>query len=104
MKAALIEVDQCLTEMGVATHMVNVIHDEIQFDGPLGELDLLHKTVPFLMCETDPITAGINEVVPILVDHEVTVTNWAEKCPYEEFLRIAAFDREFVPTCDTEGL
>lgn len=87
MKAALIETDRWLQgdeTWRVRSHMVSVVHDEIQLDGPVSELDLLHRAIPRCMCELNPITAEIGEVVPILVDHEVTFTNWAEKQPYEE--------------------
>ena len=85
MKAALLEVDQWQRDMlGMQSHMVSVVHDEIQFDGPASELWLLHDHVPVLMCEDDDITAEIGEVVPILVDHEVSLTNWAEKEAYCE--------------------
>lgn len=84
MKAALIQVDQNLAGNHCASHMVNVVHDEIQIDGPVEELPLMHSEIPFLMCAADPVTAEIAKVVPILVDHEVTFTTWADKQPYEE--------------------
>lgn len=70
----------------VQSQMVSVVHDEIQFDGPTDELWMLHESVPRLMCEADPTTAEIAAVVPILVDHEVTFSNWAEKESYESWL------------------
>ena len=85
MKAALLETDGWLTlNDAIESHMVSVVHDEIQFDGPLDEAAILHDEVPHLMCAADPTTAEIGEVIPILVDHDVSTTNWAEKQPYEE--------------------
>jgi DNA polymerase I len=86
MKEALIKVDAWLASHGteetdlVHSHMVNVVHDEIQLDGPEAEVDMLHRAIPRLMRNDE-----IHEVVPILVDHEVSTTTWAEKMPYEEW-------------------
>ena len=85
MKEALIKVDTWLMNAqdwreSVQSHMVSTVHDEIQMDGPEHEVDLLHDTVPLLMRNEE-----IHEIVPILVDHEVSTTNWAEKIPYEEW-------------------
>jgi DNA polymerase-1 len=80
MKAALIRVDRWQRAAGIESRMVSVIHDEIIFDGPEEEIPLLHEEVPPLMRE-DFLTA----VVPIEIDHEVSVTSWAEKVSYEDW-------------------
>lgn len=101
MKAALLEVDRGIRAVGanqlhvylpdgshrpLESQMVSVVHDEIQFDGPVSEVPILHAFIPRYMCEVDPITAEIGQVIPILVDHDVSTTTWADKRPYEEVL------------------
>lgn len=82
MKQALLRVDKHLNggDWGVPieSRMVTVIHDEIIIDGPEIELSLLHDVIPGLMCDVPKV----NEVVPLLVDHEVSTTSWAEKEAY----------------------
>lgn len=63
------------------THVVSVIHDELLLDGPPHEAEWVHEVVPPLMAEAAP--AAVLEVVPILVEHEVSTTSWAEKEDYE---------------------
>ncbi len=83
MKRALLKIDQHLLEHPeIASHMVSVIHDEIILDGPESELELLHEIVPALI--GDEI---IERVVPIGVDHEVSLSNWAEKEDYSDWLK-----------------
>lgn len=95
MKAALIQVDGWLSDNdAIESHMVSVVHDEIQFDGPLEEAAILHDEIPHLMCAADPTMAGIADVVPILVDHEVSTTTWADKAPYEEVIGQIGFARQ----------
>ena len=62
------------------SHMVNVIHDSAMFDGPVDELGVLHDVIPRLM-----VDERVNEIVPILVDHEVSTATWADKIPYEDW-------------------
>lgn len=87
MKASLVKIDRWLGEQRMIfgdplfSHMVSVIHDEIIFDGPQGEIEFLHEHIPALMDD-----ARISAIVPIGVDHEVSVTNWAEKMDYKEWL------------------
>jgi len=81
MKAALIRVDAWIQESGVASRMVSTIHDSIVFDGPEHELPILHEHVPELMRED-----WLTEVIPIEVDHEVSLETWADKIPYDEWL------------------
>jgi DNA polymerase-1 len=65
----------------MASRMVSVVHDELIFDGPEDEVDELHIHVPPLMI----VRHDIHEIVPILVDHEVSVTSWADKQDYAEW-------------------
>lgn len=84
MKLALLRVDEwLLSRPDVLSRMVSVIHDEIIFDGPEREIPILHESIPPLMADIFP---AVTEVVPVTVDHEVSVTNWAEKIEYEEWL------------------
>ena len=80
MKASLLRVHDWQRESGVESRMVSVIHDEIIFDGPESEIDVLHEHVPPLMRE-DRIT----DVIPLDVDHEVSVASWADKTEYDEW-------------------
>lgn len=82
MKRALIKVDHALgSKPEIRSHMVSVIHDEIMFDGPEDELPLLHYMIPSLM--GDEI---IERILPLGVDHEVSLTSWADKMDYDEWL------------------
>lgn len=93
MKQALLRVDAWLREHPeIESRMVSVIHDEIIFDGPEHEVEILHEAIPPLM-----VDATVHEVVPIEVDHEVSTSTWADKVSYEEWketvgdgIRIAA--------------
>jgi DNA polymerase-1 len=80
LKRSLIRVDRWLETQDLASHMILNVHDEIDFDGPADEVAHLHEHVPALMVEE-----LIAPVVPILVDHEVSPTNWAEKLDYDEW-------------------
>lgn len=81
MKQALVRVHRWLQETELESHIVSVIHDELIIDGPVGpELTALHCNVPVLMSHEQ-----VNEIVPVVVDHEVSTTNWAEKIAYEEW-------------------
>jgi DNA polymerase I len=81
MKAALLKVDAWLQEHPeIESRMVSVVHDEIIFDGPEHEIPILHEVIPDLM-RFD----FLHSVIPIDVDHEVSVTNWGEKMSYEEW-------------------
>lgn len=81
MKAALLKVDAWLREHPeIESRMVSVVHDEIIFDGPEHEIPILHEVIPDLM-RFD----FLHDVIPIDVDHEVSVTSWAEKMSYEEW-------------------
>jgi len=62
----------------LSSRMVSVIHDEIIFDGPVSELATLNKKIPPLMI----VRQDVHEIVPIVVDHEISLTTWADKGPY----------------------
>lgn len=86
MKAAIVRVHRYLkvTEGWVEplqSHMVSVVHDELIFDGPAREVAQLHSVIPDLM-----VDATVNETIPVLVDHEVSSTSWADKVDYDEWL------------------
>lgn len=78
MKLAIIRVNQALLDEA-ESRLVLTVHDELVIDGPESEIDLLHEHVPRLMTSVPEIT----EVVPLGVDHEVSLTNLAEKISYE---------------------
>lgn len=67
------------------SHLVLTIHDELVLDGPLAETRWLHETIPPLM--DDPI---ISAVVPILVDHDISPTHWAERIDYDDWASMEA--------------
>jgi DNA polymerase I len=81
MKRAILGVHRHLREHPeLETRMVSVIHDELIGDAPLSELPYFAEHLPTLMRQG---FEHIHEVVPILVDIEVSVTSWAEKQSYE---------------------
>ena len=82
MKQALIKVDAWIRSTDLESRMVLTIHDEIGIDGPEHELPILYEHVPALMADFPFIT----EVIPIEVDHEISLASWAEKITYEEWL------------------
>ena len=84
MKHAILKVDEGLRSMDLEARMVSVIHDELILDAPLDEVKLLSKTVPVWM--SIPATeVGINQIVPITADFEVSTTSWADKTDYTEW-------------------
>jgi DNA polymerase-1 len=82
LKRGLIRVSRFLkANPDLQSHMILTIHDSIDFDGPADEVEFLHLNVPGLM-GGEPLIA---EVVPILVEHEVSPRYWSEKFPYDEW-------------------
>lgn len=81
MKLALIRVHEWERTSHVWSRPVLTVHDEIVIDGPECELEQLHEEIPGLMTDFPEIT----EWVPLGVDHEVSLTNMAEKMVYEEW-------------------
>lgn len=57
-----------------ASHIVNIVHDEIVLDASANEIPALVKIIPNLMGNKT-----VEEYVPIEVDCEISHTNWAEK-------------------------
>lgn len=80
LKRSLIRVDEWLESQDLASHMILNVHDEIDFDGPADEVAYLHEHIPALMSEE-----LIAPVVPILVDHEVSPSNWSEKLDFNDW-------------------
>jgi DNA polymerase-1 len=90
MKRAMCLVDDYLVEQELDTTilMLSQVHDELQFDAPHSQAELLHVIVPSLMggaAALLPAGESINDVVPILVDHEVAVTDMSDKRSYEDW-------------------
>ena len=75
MRDAVVKVDNFLSDS--ASHIVNIIHDEIMLDADKSEYDMLVHSIPNLMSNS-----LVQEVVPIEVDCEWSTTNWAEKEEY----------------------
>ena len=88
MKRALIEVDNAITQEGLRTLPLSVVHDEIVLDGPHGEAKRVHELLPELMTTRACGNTDICEVVPIQVDHEVAVTSMADKRDFDEYVAI----------------
>lgn len=83
MKRALLNIGRHLwKDPLLESRPIATVHDSVLWDGPVEEVEVLHNVVPELM------RAGfehVHETVPILVDHEVSTTNWAEKIAYDEW-------------------
>lgn len=75
MRWALVSVDEGISQY--ESHLINVVHDELQIDARLAEVPELVKIVPQLMTYQ-----RVHEVVPIGVDCEWSKTNWADKEKY----------------------
>lgn len=82
MKQAIVRTHNYLStnDHDLNSHIISIVHDELQIDGPVDDLGELHRQVPPLMLHEE-----VNSVVPIEVDHEVSVTSWADKVPYDEW-------------------
>jgi len=77
MRNALVTVDTGLREWEADSHLVNVVHDEIQLDATEWEIPRLVEYVPQWMDYTE-----VSEVVPIGTSCEITRTTWADKEEY----------------------
>ena len=73
MRDAVVRVDKFL-DSKYATHIVNIVHDEIILDALKHEIPHIISTVPMLMGNKT-----LSEYVSIETDCEVSYTNWAEK-------------------------
>lgn len=87
MKLAITRVNRWLRQLepdpnyrGLESRLMLTVHDELVIDGPPDEIEVLHDTIPPLM-----IDERINAVVPLGVDHEISLTNLAEKVSFEEW-------------------
>lgn len=84
MKQAIVRVSTWLRESGwsdpLESKLVLTVHDELVVDGPEIEIPTLHEYIPALM-----IDERIDAVVPLGVDHEISLTNLAEKVSFEEW-------------------
>ena len=78
MRAALVNVHKSLTESGMKSHLVSVIHDELILDADADEIPHLQREVPVLM-DYEPVSC----VVPIETDMEWSTSTWADKTTYE---------------------
>lgn len=76
MKWALVSAHKVLS--GYESHLVNVVHDELQIDAKRSEIEELVVKIP------DAMTfERINSVVPIKPTPDISFGSWADKKPYE---------------------
>jgi len=66
-----------LLDAKYATHIVNIVHDEIILDATTSEISSLVNTIPNLMGNKT-----VERFVSIETDCEISTTNWAEKEAY----------------------
>jgi DNA polymerase-1 len=78
MRDAVVRVDNILYTK-YASHIVNVVHDEIIIDADKQEITTLVNTIPTLMGNKI-----VEEFVSIDTDCEISYTNWANKEPYND--------------------
>jgi DNA polymerase-1 len=78
MRDSVVRVDDYLYT-NYATHIVNIVHDEIILDADRNEIPTLVNTIPTLMGNKN-----VEEYVSIDTDCEVSYTNWADKEPYSD--------------------
>ena len=76
MRDSVVKVDKFLTATH-ASHIVNVVHDEIIVDADKSECNVLSKMIPELMGNKT-----VSRFVNISTDCEISYTNWAEKEEY----------------------
>lgn len=74
---AMRQVYSGLDELGLESHMVNMVHDELILDAKTDELPELQIHMPDLM-DYPPVS----EVVPIGVGMEIGAHSWADKETY----------------------
>ena len=78
MKDAVVRVDKYLYS-NFATHIVNIVHDEIMLDAEKVEIPTLVKTIPTMMGNKE-----VEQYVNIETDCEISSTSWADKEPYND--------------------
>jgi DNA polymerase-1 len=76
MRDAVVRVDKYLYA-NYATHIVNIVHDELILDADRNEIVTLVNQIPTLMGNNT-----VEEFVRIETDCEISYTNWADKEPY----------------------
>lgn len=76
MRDAVVRVDNLLSTK-YATHIVNIVHDEIILDADKNEIPMLVSVIPTLMGNKN-----VEQFVSIETDCEISYTNWAEKGEY----------------------
>ena len=74
MKWAMVETHRQLTQSGLASHIVNMVHDELILDCAESELVYLTNNLPDWMTDE-----RIESVVPIRPGCDVSFTTWADK-------------------------
>ena len=77
-REAVVKVSKGCAELGLRSHMVNVVHDEIIMDCAEDELPILAEQVPLWMGN-----ATVETIVPVTVGMEVAFENWADKQEYD---------------------
>jgi DNA polymerase-1 len=70
-KLAMVHMDRELRERGLQSRMLLQVHDELVFEVPPAELELMQTLVPTVMAK------AIDMVVPLKADVSVG-TNWYE--------------------------
>lgn len=78
MRASLVRVHKEIKDRGLASHLVNVVHDEMILDCVAAEVDDLVPVIQRCMCDWPNIT----EHVPVEVDVAISYTSWADKEAY----------------------
>lgn len=77
-REAVIKVEEGCAELGLTSHIINVVHDELVLDAIEDELPTLAEYLPIWMGNET-----VESVVPITVGMDVCYENWADKTPYE---------------------
>lgn len=79
-KESMVRISRWLKANQVPALIVNTVHDEIQLDMPREYLPMVMRVCKALMEDYPEF-----HPIPIIVDAEVTETNWAEKQPAKVF-------------------
>lgn len=83
MRNALVTVDDALQKDDYQSHLINVVHDEVQLDAAENEIERLVEYVPQWMD-----WAEVSDVVPIGTSCEISYTTWADKEEYDGRVRL----------------
>ena len=76
MRDSVVKVDKFLAK-NMASHIVNIVHDEIVIDADKNEVNEIVTIIPTLMGNKT-----VSRFVTIGTDCEISYTNWAEKEEY----------------------